>query len=193
MSDRSKWRHNALILFVAALFSSAPGVRAFGEDVLEFPFPETVSTSKQASATLLNGISVALRAAGQAELGDFNGANAQMGEAVSLLNKADYLFKEVAQELKKDREIDYARAPREIGGIPLEKIFSAYKMERPRDVKSLAQIATNEVEGLEKRVGTLKFGDKVSSRADLLHLNDSLHRALTLGIVVSALADAAEN
>jgi hypothetical protein len=183
-------RYALTIVLTSSMLALHPTPGA-AENIIEFPFPEIVTPSRQASATLLAAVSTAFRAAQQAELGASSAANGQMNEAVGSLREAQKLFAAVTATMR-DRKIDYSKAPKEIGGIPIERILAFYHIAPPQRVGDLGRIASDEIANLEKMATALKFGDKTYSRAAFLHLNDALHRMLTLGLVISVLADAAE-
>ena len=139
---------------------------------------------------MLDAASTILRAISQAELGDVEGANGQLREAMSVLDQSEKAFTAVAAQLK-DRPIDYAKAPKEIAGVPIERILDQFKIPPPKTAGDLAKISLNEVDTLRKAVGDLKFGQKSASRAGVFRVSGALRRALDVGVVISMLADAA--
>ena len=62
----------------------------------------------------------------------------------------------------------------------------------PKTAAGLAKIALGEVNIFSEAVSGLKFGQKDLSRAAVLRVSAALKRVLDVGVVISALPDAAQ-
>ena len=183
-------RRGCIALAIAVVCTGVCGTSATAEYVNEFPFPEVTKQAHEASAVLLEGISMTFRAIAQAERGNQDGARGNQKEALSLFTRSQELFSQVRREMRV-RPISLVKAPKMFAGRPIEAIFASYKLAVPKSTAELAAIADGQLTAYKKAVELINFGERSASRAQIDEMTRQLRSLMELGLIISALADAA--
>jgi hypothetical protein len=74
----------------------------------------------------------------------------------------------------------------------LARIMSVHKLSMPTTTGGLSRLAKEEVDRFTSQMKELKFTDVRSARVSTLRASEMIHRLLDVGVLVSALAEAAE-
>jgi len=180
-------RRSVIALSTGAILAAALSARPLrAENVLNFPLKADPRLAKDASVMLLVG-ATAIMSAIQLSETDREKANAQLKLGIADLEKSRALFIEVQKRLS-PTAIDMKKVT--LGSDQISRIVSVHKLELPKSMDRLAQVAVAEVTRFLDAAKEMSFENVQKARNGTLLFSTAVNRLLDVGVLVSALADA---
>jgi hypothetical protein len=162
---------------------------ATAELVLNFPLKGDNAFSRQASAALLYGATQILAAIQMAEI-DRDKASSNLKEGLSYLEKARQMFAEVQ---KRAGSAPLNPEKMKLLKEAVARIVSTHKITMPKTMDELSQLAMSEVNRFMAATKEMGFDSTQRARSTTLTFSAAINRLLDVGVLVSELADTAEN
>lgn len=170
------------IVFALGCVPSGPRAEIF----MNFQIPKPAD-SREASAQLLETVSMALQAVSMAERGNPAEASTTFNKAREVLKLTRERFVVIAKTVS-PKEIDYAKVRGKVGRAQVDDILKRYGIAPPKTHEELAHVAIREVDRFIEQTAATTLAEPDGARASLLALSAAMRRLLDVGVATSALS-----